>query len=202
MIYQKKMEDIVLEATNFAAVKHINQRRKNKDRSPYINHPIEVAHLIANIGHVKDHVPLCAGLLHDAVEDTETTYEELVDNFGKTIADVVIEVTDDKSLPKLQRKKLQVEHAKTASHSAKLVKICDKISNVKSTVLDPPDWSTEMKVGYGIWSNAVVNSMRGTNKFLEDEFDNWFHQLLKQNSVPLDSDFTKLLDEYYNSLEQ
>jgi guanosine-3',5'-bis(diphosphate) 3'-pyrophosphohydrolase len=113
-----------------------------------------------------------------------------------------MEVTDDKSLPKVERKKLQIEHAKTVSDAAKLVKIADKISNVKSTVLDPPDWSTETKVGYGVWSKAVVDNMRGVNKYLEDEFDKWFEKLLEDNGVPLASDFKKMLDDYYGSMTE
>lgn len=191
---------LILKTSHFAAEKHVDQRRKNEKKSPYINHPIEVANLISEVGQVDDPVPLVAALLHDTVEDTDTTYKELVHQFGEDIANTVMEVTDDKSLPKVERKKLQVEHAKTVSNAAKLVKIADKISNVKSTVLDPPDWLTETKVGYGVWSKAVVDNMRGVNKHLEAEFDKWFEKLLEDNKVPLDSDFEKMLDSYYGSM--
>lgn len=200
------MEDIsvFVKACQFASEKHKTQKRKNKEGTPYINHPLEVANYISEVGKVYDTVPLVAAVLHDTVEDTDATYEELVSVFGKEIADVVMELSDDKSLPKLTRKKLQAEHAKSISHSAKLVKICDKISNVKSTVLEPPmnssiSWSKEMCVGYGIWSRAVVDNMRGTNLALELEFDVWLYKLLEIHGIS-DYDFDKLLLEYYESL--
>src|SRR4051812_40871601 len=112
--------DLLLRALSFAASRHRDQRRKDKDASPYINHPIEVARAIANDGGVTDPTVLAAALLHDTIEDTQTTRDELVREFGEEIAAIVSEVTDDKSLPKADRKRLQIEHAAGLSHPAKL----------------------------------------------------------------------------------
>ena len=112
-----------------------------------------------------------------------------------------METTDDKSLPKLDRKKIQVEHAKHISDHAKLVKIADKISNLKDTVLDPPAWDTIVKVGYGVWSKAVVDNVRGVNKELEDMFDYWYNRLLENNGLnPTEVDCDKILEEYYTTM--
>ncbi len=193
---------VFVKACQFASEKHKAQKRKNKEGTPYINHPLEVANYISEVGRVYDVVPLVAAVLHDTVEDTDATYEELVSVFGQEIADVVMQVSDDKSLPKVTRKKRQVEHAKSISHNAKLVKICDKISNVKSTVLEPPSWSNEMCVGYGVWSRAVVCNMRGTNLAIEAEFDKWFFKLLEKYGASIDSDFDQLLSDYYESMKE
>jgi guanosine-3',5'-bis(diphosphate) 3'-pyrophosphohydrolase len=199
---------LFVKACQFASEKHKEQRRKNKLGTPYINHPLEVANYISEVGKIYDVVPLVSAVLHDTVEDTDTTYEELVTVFGKEIADVVMEVTDDKSLPKVTRKKLQVEHAKVISDNAKLVKMCDKISNVKSTVLDPPSWSDEMCIGYGVWSKAVVDNMAtdtdtgrvSINSSIDKEFNYWLDKLLEKYGASENSDFDKLLSEYYDSM--
>src|SRR5215216_3011423 len=117
---------LLLKALAFAAHKHRDQRRKDAEASPYINHPIALADVLVNEGGVTDIDVLCAALLHDTVEDTATTHEELVDVFGSRIARVVAEVTDDKNLAKADRKRLQIEHAATLSAEAKLVKLADK----------------------------------------------------------------------------
>ena len=123
---------VVLRAAAFAAEKHKNQRRKDAEASPYINHPIALANVLATEGGVVDPDVLCAALLHDTIEDTETTAEELRRAFGESVTAIVLEVTDDKSLPKAERKRLQIEHAKHASPQAKLVKLADKICNMES----------------------------------------------------------------------
>src|SRR4051794_22452479 len=111
---------LLLKALAFAAHKHRDQRRKDAEASPYINHPISLADVLVNEGGVVDHEVLCAALLHDTVEDTATTHEELVDAFGCRIARIVAQVTDDKRLPKHERKRLQIEHAPHLSREAKL----------------------------------------------------------------------------------
>jgi guanosine-3',5'-bis(diphosphate) 3'-pyrophosphohydrolase len=162
----------VLDALDFAAVKHRDQRRKNEDASPYINHPIAVAKIVCAEGGIDDPVVLCAALLHDTIEDTNTTLSELTDRFGSTIADVVQEVTDDKNLPRSERKRAQVEHASTLSTRAKLVKIADKIANLRDVAYDPPhDWSLERRREYFDWAKAVVDGLRGYNPALENLFD-------------------------------
>ncbi len=132
---------LLLRAMTFAAEKHKNQSRKNAGGTPYINHPLAVAELLAREGGVVDISVLVAAVLHDTIEDTETTSDELKNLFGPEVAEVVAEVTDDKSRPKAERKRLQVEHAARLSTRAKLVKLADKICNVRDVADDPPkDW--------------------------------------------------------------
>jgi guanosine-3',5'-bis(diphosphate) 3'-pyrophosphohydrolase len=162
----------VFQALAFAAHKHRDQRRKDAGASPYINHPIALADILVNEGGVTDHVVLCAAILHDTIEDTETTYEELVVAFGREIADVVAEVTDDKSLDKAERKLLQIEHAAHASPRAKLVKLADKTCNLRDIATTPPaDWSDERRREYFDWAGKVVAGVRGANAALDAAFD-------------------------------
>lgn len=162
----------ILQAVRFAAEKHKNQRRKNVAASPYINHPIQVAELIATVGRVSDPVILMAAILHDTVEDTETTFEELESLFGSDVSKLVSEVTDDKSLPKPERKRKQVEHAATASIGAKTIKLADKSSNVWDIAHDPPhDWDNERRRQYLLWACEVTDACRGANARLEKHFD-------------------------------
>jgi guanosine-3',5'-bis(diphosphate) 3'-pyrophosphohydrolase len=163
---------LLLRAANFAASKHSFQRRKDAEASPYINHPLALADVLANLGGVTDVQVLCAALLHDTIEDTETTAAELAHAFGPDIAGIVLEVTDDKSLPKQDRKDLQVAHAAHASTRAKLVKLADKLCNVRDMCASPPaDWPDVRRREYFEWSKRVVDRMRGTNAALEDAFD-------------------------------
>ncbi len=162
----------ILRAAAFAAEKHRDQRRKDADASPYINHPLQLANVLANDGGVSDSVVLCAALLHDTVEDTKTTEEELQDAFGAKIASVVMEVTDDKSHPKPMRKQLQIEHAPHISHEAKLVKLADKICNLRDIISSPPaNWPQSRKQDYFDWAAKVVAGVRGHNAALEAIFD-------------------------------
>ena len=151
---------MVLKAAEFAAHRHRDQRRKGKSHRPYIGHCIEVASMVANIGRCDDTEVLAAALLHDTVEDTETTREEIREGFGEKVDELVAELTDDKSLKKKERKERQVEHAPQLSDSAKLIKIADKISNVREIAYDPPKkWSAERKSQYFDWAERVVNAM-------------------------------------------
>jgi guanosine-3',5'-bis(diphosphate) 3'-pyrophosphohydrolase len=157
-------------ALAFAADKHRAQRRKDKEASPYINHPIALADVLVNEGGVDDMVALAAAVLHDTIEDTETSYEELRQRFGKEIADVVLEVTDDKSLPKAERKKRQV--CTPAPRGARLVKLADKICNLRDIVTNPPaDWPLERKQEYYEWAKRVIDGLRGAHAGLERIFD-------------------------------
>ncbi|WP_344707157.1 HD domain-containing protein [Sphingomonas swuensis] len=161
----------ILDAADFAAHKHRNQRRKGAEASPYINHPLALARTLASAG-ITETTVLCAALLHDAVEDTETSFGELEERFGQQIASIVREVTDDKSILKSERKRLQVETAPKKSREAKLVKLADKISNLRDILSDPPtDWPTERKLDYFEWAGKVVHGCRGTHAELETEFD-------------------------------
>jgi len=159
-------------AVAFAADKHRNQRRKDADASPYINHPIALANVLVNEGGVEDAEVLCAAVLHDTIEDTETTADEIQSLFGHKVAAVVLEVTDDKSLEKQVRKQRQVEHAPQISTEAKLVKLADKICNLRDILASPPaDWSAERKQNYFDWAAQVVAGVRGVNPGLEAVFD-------------------------------
>lgn len=164
--------DQILKAVAFAAEKHRNQRRKDAEASPYINHPIAVANVLVNEGGIDDVTAICGALLHDTVEDTDTTWEELEAEFGSALVALVREVTDDKALPKAERKRLQVEHAAHASSRARLVKLADKICNLRDIAATPPaDWSEERKREYFLWAKQVVDAIRGTNESLERAFD-------------------------------
>jgi guanosine-3',5'-bis(diphosphate) 3'-pyrophosphohydrolase len=154
--------ETVLRAAAFAAEKHRNQRRKDVEASPYINHPIQLAYILV----------LAAALLHDTVEDTQTTFDEIEIVFGHEIARIVAECSDDKSLSKLERKQAQIDKAAKLSHRAKLVKLADKIANVSDIDGAPPaGWSVERKREYFDWSKQVVDRLRGTHAVLEARFD-------------------------------
>lgn len=161
-----------LHALAFAADKHRDQRRKGIGSSPYINHPIAVAEILAREGGVEDVTLLMAAVLHDTVEDTETTFAELEAEFGPEVAGIVREVTDDTSLPKMERKALQVEHACVASVAAKQLKIADKLANIRDVVDSPPaDWAMPRRLDYLDWSEKVVAGCRGVNPALDAAFD-------------------------------
>ena len=166
------VERTLLAAIAFAAHKHRDQRRKDAAASPYINHPIALAHLLATTGGVDDIVVLQAAILHDTVEDTETTYEELVQRFGGAVADVVAEVTDDKALPKTRRKELQVEHAPHKSREAALVKLADKTCNLLDVAHSPPaEWPLARRQDYFDWAKKVVDGLPPVNVALKAAFD-------------------------------
>ena len=163
---------LLLRALAFAAHKHRDQRRKDRAASPYINHPIALANVLAREGRVADIDTLCAALLHDTVEDTRTTYEELKSMFGARIARTVLEVTDNKRLRRHTRKRLQVEHAPSLSRSAKLVKLADKISNLRDVAeRAPANWDLARRREYFDWAKRVVDGLRGAHPPLEAAFD-------------------------------
>jgi len=168
------MDDILLltRAFAFAAEKHAHQRRKGENAEPYVNHLAEVAHLLAVAVHGRDANLIAAGLLHDTLEDTETTRDELVSTFNEDIASLVSEVTDDKSLPKQERKRLQVTHAPDKTARAKMLKLADKTSNLRGIVASPPaGWSIERRVEYVRWGRDVAAGLRGVHPWLEEQFD-------------------------------
>lgn len=164
--------DKLLEAISFAAIKHKDQRRKGANAEPYINHPLAVAKLLTDVAIVYDIDILQAAILHDTIEDTETTKEELFTKFGKEVTDYVIEMTDDKSLPKAERKRLQVVNAPHKSKGAKLIKLCDKICNVTDVMKDPPiHWSLERRKEYYEWAEEVVKALECENSVLVQLFE-------------------------------
>lgn len=164
--------NILLKALAFAAHKHKDQRRKDSKASPYINHPIALTNILCNEGGVRDIEVICAALLHDTVEDTETTPKELEDHFGRAICDIVMEVTDDMFLPKAERRRKQIEHAAHLSDKAKLVKLADKISNLRDVLeCPPPHWSLKRRQDYFDWAKQVIDPLRGAHVELETVFD-------------------------------
>lgn len=163
---------LIMKAVQFAAEKHRGQSRKDALNTPYINHPIALANLLTNYAGISDTSVIAAALLHDTVEDTDATLDDIEEYFGKKIRDIVMEVTDDKSLPSKERKRLQIEHAAGLSYEAKLVKLVDKISNLQDILTNPPvKWSLERKREYFDWAREVIDKLRGTNQELEELFD-------------------------------
>jgi len=166
------VEAQLLDALAFAAHKHRDQRRRDAHASPYINHPIELARVLSVEGGVTDVLTLVAALLHDTIEDTQTTHDELLARFGKTVADVVAEVTDDTSLPKAERKRLQVVHAPQMSERAALVKLADKTCNLRDVADNPPvGWSLERRREYFDWALQVVNGLPPVSLRMRAIFD-------------------------------
>ena len=164
----------IVRALDFAAWAHSSQRRKGIAGEPYINHLTEVARLVAQATGGEDDTLIIAALLHDVLEDQSmhVTYDMLVDNFGKRVAKIVREVTDDISLPKAERKRLQVLHAPHLSRRAKILKIADKAANLNSTQRAPPrGWSLARKRDYFSWAAEVVAGCRGVNPWIEAVFD-------------------------------
>ena len=163
---------VFVKAVAFAADKHRTQRRKDADASPYINHPIALANVLANEAGIDDERVLVAAVLHDTIEDTETSEQELARLFGQEITAIVVEVTDDKALPKAERKRLQVQHAAHAPYGARLVKLADKTCNLRDLAAMPPaGWDAQRRREYFDWAASVVAAVRGTHPVLEALFD-------------------------------
>jgi (p)ppGpp synthase/HD superfamily hydrolase len=159
-------------AYHFAAARHVHQRRKGEAAEPYMNHLTEVAELVAVATRGSDPEVIIAAVLHDTVEDTETTLDDLRAEFGERIAGLVAEVTDDKSLPKQTRKDLQIAHAAHASRGAQIIKLADKTSNLRALATSPPkDWGDERIAEYVDWAGRVVDACRGADQGLAAEFD-------------------------------
>jgi guanosine-3',5'-bis(diphosphate) 3'-pyrophosphohydrolase len=163
---------MLIKAIRFAAGKHRNQRRKDSLKSPYINHPIEVLLLLWEVGQVRDSEVLLAAVLHDTVEDTNTSAGEISETFGEKVAEYVLEVSDDKSLPKKKRKQKQIEEASQKSQGAKLISLGDKSCNLCNLNDIPPQhWNKKRRSEYLQWSEQVVAGLRGTNEGLEGYYD-------------------------------
>jgi (p)ppGpp synthase/HD superfamily hydrolase len=161
----------VLEAARFAAERHAAQRRKGSSEEPYVNHLLEVAGLVADA--VEEPAPemLVAALLHDVVEDTTTTAAEVRTRFGDEVAGLVAELTDDKSLPKQERKRLQVERAGNKSAGAQAIKLADLVSNLRSLLVNPPTgWSSGRKEEYVAWARMVKERLAAPPAGLVTEF--------------------------------
>jgi guanosine-3',5'-bis(diphosphate) 3'-pyrophosphohydrolase len=168
----------IFAAARFAAEKHASQRRKGAAEEPYVNHLIEVAQLIASSSELLDVNLVMAGLLHDTIEDTDTKPEELERLFDSDVASLVNEVTDDKGLPKETRKELQVKNASHKTERAQVIKLADKISNLRSILSSPPaTWSIERKREYFEWAKQVVDGFSAPNPILMAEFNRLYAQM-------------------------
>jgi (p)ppGpp synthase/HD superfamily hydrolase len=175
----------VLRAADTAARRHAHQRRKGVAQEPYINHLLEVAKLVAEATGGAEPDPVIAALLHDAIEDQGVKAETIASQFGERVAEIVMEMTDDKSLPKDVRKRQQIENAPKISREAKLVKLADKISNVRTiSAAPPPDWSVERRLEYIEWARQVVAGLRGTSASLEQQFDDVAEQAKRSIDPP------------------
>jgi guanosine-3',5'-bis(diphosphate) 3'-pyrophosphohydrolase len=163
---------LVSEAAEFAARRHTGLARKGRGNEPYINHLAEVANLLATATGGRDPELIAVGWLHDTIEDTATTQEELARKFSERVANLVAEVTDDMRLPKSTRRQLQIVHAPGKSPSAKLVKIADKISNIRARIhRDPSPEERADLTDYVDWAEQVVAGCRGVNAALDRMFD-------------------------------
>ena len=172
--YASMNQDIarLMQVATFAANRHRDQKRKDVAFSPYINHPLAVAELLASVGQVSDIDLLSAALLHDTVEDTATSLDEISEQFGLKVSQLVAEVTDDKTLPKMQRKQLQIENAPHKSDQAKQLKIADKICNIRDIDKESPRaWNRDRKTQYLDWAVKVVAGCRGVNPDLDQLFN-------------------------------
>jgi (p)ppGpp synthase/HD superfamily hydrolase len=175
----------VLRAADAAARWHVHQRRKGAAQEPYMNHLLEVASLVADATHGRDPEVVIAALLHDAIEDQEIPFELIAREFGDRVAGIVEEVTDDKSLDKAERKRLQVEQAPKKSDAAKLIKLADKTSNVRAIAFAPsPDWSVRRRLEYIDWAKKVVQGVRGASPWLEEQFDRAVEDAERSLAIP------------------
>mgnify|MGYP001170763341 CR=1 FL=1 len=164
--------NLILKATQFSALKHQDQKRKD-GKTPYIIHPISVAIILSEIGGIDDEGILSAALLHDTIEDTDTTADEIGREFGPTIRSIVEELTDDQEISYSKRKRLQIDHAPNLSKEATLVKIADKISNVTDIINEQPfDWDDNRCKDYIEWAETVINNCQKVNRNLENHFFN------------------------------
>lgn len=173
------MENLLIKAAVYAAEKHKYQRRKGFNQVPYINHPLKVASILSKFGETKVEL-LIAAILHDVVEDTDASDEEVALEFSKEVSDLVLEVSDDKDLPYSIRKELQVKGAPTLSEDAKKIKIADKICNIEDILNYPLDWSTERKLTYLDWAKEVVSGCRNVNSELDRLFDETYSKGYEQ----------------------
>ena len=163
---------MVSEAAELAARRHNGMARKGRGNEPYINHLAEVANLLARVTDGADAELVAAGWLHDTIEDTETTREELAEKFSERVASLVVEVTDDMTLPKPERRQRQIADAPHKSPDAKLIKIADKVSNIGARIVpDPSEDERADLIDYTAWAEKVVAGCRGGNALLDRTFD-------------------------------
>ncbi|XP_076174240.1 metazoan SpoT homolog-1 isoform X1 [Ptiloglossa arizonensis] len=188
---------LVIKCINFSAIKHKSQRRYDAEQTPYINHPIGVANILTEEGKIYDLAVILAAVLHDTVEDTDTTFEEIENEFGSEVCNIVKEVTDDKKLPKEVRKKLQIVNAPKRSYKAKLVILADKLYNLRDLQRSTPiGWSSNRVKEYFKWAKAVIDGCRKTNFSLERELDIIYANRVAQDKESCECKKTPLPEFY------
>jgi len=177
--------DQFLQALAFAAHQHRHQRRKGAEMLPYINHPIALVHILWHEATIQDPVVLTSALLHDTVEDTGASFEQIDRQFGPEVGAILRQLTDDKTLPKATRKQQQIDHAPHLCDRAKLVKLADKIHNLRDLHDNPPPaWSAERRRDYCQWAKRVVDALGGVHPPLEALFDQAYHQAMTHLEPP------------------
>lgn len=192
---------LVAKAYRCAAVWHAQQRRKGEAAEPYVNHLAEVAELVSEATGGSDFNLIAAAVLHDAVEDAGITHDQIAEEFNPDVARLVREVTDDKSLPKEERKRLQVEHAPHKSARAKILKIADKTSNLRGILNSPPaDWSVDRKREYLAWARRVVAGARGHCESLERAFDEAAERL--EATLSEQAPWTVYVDDNFHYMDE
>jgi len=194
-----------IKACDFAAKKHRDQRRKDASSSPYINHPLNVAYILSECKVIDINI-LSAAVLHDVIEDTKTTKEELIKEFGETITNLVLECSDDKLKSKIRRKQLQIEHSSFLSDGAKLIKLADKYSNMSDLLQNPPkSWTKEEIWGCAVWSQEVCRRCYGINKLLDNKLQELFNKY-EFNGIKIsdinEQEVVAELSQYYSRIDK
>jgi len=179
------LDSLLLAAIKFASDKHVSQRRKGCENIPYINHVIKVAYILQETGKETNPQVLAAAVLHDVIEDTNTTEEELSGLFGNLVASLVKEVTDDMTLTYDDRKRFQIKKAPFLTNDVKKIKIADKIANIHDILNCPLSWSNRRKRMYVDWSEKVIEGCRGVNQLLDKSFD---EIVLKAKDILIEED--------------
>lgn len=191
----------ISKALMYSSLKHKNQRRKDKDQTPYINHPITVMNILIT-HNINDKDVLIGALLHDIIEDTSGTFEEIEEQFNKKIAEIVLDCSDNKSLSKTARKQQQIEKSAYKSLEAKLVKMADKIANINSLNNEKPEtWSDSRVLGYIVWSKKVMDTIKSSNISLYETFLTMYNLLMFEYNIDKKSE-DQILIEYYNLLDK
>lgn len=191
----------ISKALMYSSLKHKNQRRKDKDQTPYINHPITVMNILIT-HNINDKDVLIGALLHDIIEDTSGTFEEIEEQFNKKIAEIVLDCSDNKSLSKITKKQQQIEKSAYKSLEAKLVKMADKIANINSLNNEKPEsWSDSRVLGYIVWSKKVMDTIKSSNISLYETFLTMYNLLMFEYNIDKKSE-DQILIEYYNLLDK
>ncbi|EFO18322.1 hypothetical protein LOAG_10172 [Loa loa] len=171
---------LIIEAVDLAARRHRQQRRKDAAQTPYVNHPIGVAYILTSEGQITDTTTIIAAILHDIVEHTKTTDEEIRKMFGDEIADIVKECTMVRSMKREARMKSELEKASKLSHKAKLVQLADKLNNIRDIERGTPlGWTKQHVTEYIIFAKDLLSKIRGIHGPLESALDDIINKHIK-----------------------